>query len=75
MSLYGCNNKPRPVAGAPLQVQDGYFGTYDPAHAATVRLARWIIAPYAMSTECQYTKQHASDPQCSGCVHRMKEAA
>jgi hypothetical protein len=75
MSLYGCFNKSRPAAGAPLQVQDGYFGASDPAHAATARLARWIVIPYAMSTECQYTRQHASDPQCAGCVHRAKEEA
>jgi hypothetical protein len=75
MSVYGCFDKPRPVAGAPLFVQDGYFGTFDPAQTAAARLARWIVIPYVMSTECQYTKQHASDPQCSGCKHRVGESA
>jgi hypothetical protein len=68
MSMYGCHNKPRPIANAPLIVQDGYH----PGPPDT-RIALMVEAPFRMNTDCQYTKTHASDPQCSGCVHRHKE--
>lgn len=72
MTLYGCHNKPRPVTGAPIVVRDGYY-------ASTLYLNDVIACttnvPYVMSTDCQYTKQHAADPHCSGCVHRSKEKA
>jgi hypothetical protein len=76
MSLYGCRNKPRPTAGAGIRVQDGWvYGIFDYEAGHTDRIARIVEAPYAMSTECQYTKTHAGDAQCTGCAHRNKDAA
>lgn len=59
----GCHNKPRPVAGKPLQVQDGY-------HPSGVR--RMVTVPFVMEPGCQYTKM-TPDPRCAGCVHERKE--
>jgi hypothetical protein len=73
MTIYGCYNKPRPIAGSPVIAQDGYKGAWDPRYASITRSRNWITVPYAMSTECQYTKQHAADPHCSGCVHRARK--
>jgi hypothetical protein len=73
MSVYGCFDKHRPAAGAPLLVQDGYFGTFDPAQTAAARLARWIVIPYVMSTECAYDKR-TSDRDCIGCKHAKVKA-
>lgn len=59
----GCYNKPRPVAGAPLQVQDGYSadGT-----------RRMVTVPFVMEPGCQYTLR-TPDPRCDGCEHEKKE--
>lgn len=76
MSLYGCHNKPRPTAGAALLVQDGYVsGLFDYEAGHTDRIDRMVSVPFVLSVPCQYTHQHAADPQCSGCEHRTKEAA
>lgn len=69
MSTYGCWNKPRPTAKAPLPVQDGWRDLSN----GRSRYPNMVTTPFAMTTECQYTRQHASDPQCSGCVHRAVE--
>jgi hypothetical protein len=74
MSLYGCQNKPRPEYGAPLLVQQGWNQMSGHADDGTIGLlTRMVEIPYVMSTDCQYTKQHASDPQCMGCIHQAKE--
>jgi hypothetical protein len=65
---YGCNNGKRPLANAPILVQDGYFGTYDPKYAAVTRTPKWVTIPFVMSTECQYDAS-ATDPACKGCAH------
>jgi len=76
MSIYGCHNKPRPVIGAPINVQDGYHvGIFDYEDGTSDRIDRIVQVPYGMSTPCQYTKLHVADPQCSGCVHRARDAA
>ena len=75
MSLYGCHNKPRPVTDAPVIAQDGYHEGWTPQYCTLRRMPNWITVPYVMSTECQYTKQHAADPHCAGCGHRAKEEA
>lgn len=72
MSPYGCHNKPRPIADAPLIVQDGYHQFHNQQNVP-VKVPRYVEAPYVMTTDCQYTQQHGSDAQCSGCVHKMKE--
>jgi hypothetical protein len=69
MSQYGCWNKARPTALAPVVVQDGYRNN------GKYTIANYVAAPFVMSTGCQYTKTHATDPECSGCVHRAKDAA
>jgi hypothetical protein len=66
--LYGCNNGKRPVANAPILVQDGYFGGYDPVHAAIARTPKWVTIPFVMSTECHFDAS-ANDPGCKGCAH------
>ena len=74
MSLYGCHNKPRPEYGAPILVQQYWHQMSGHASDGTIGLlARMVDIPYVMSTDCQYTKQHAGDPQCAGCSHRAKE--
>lgn len=76
MSIYGCHNKPRPNAGTAVLAQDGWvYGLFDYEAGHTDRIARIVQTPYAMSTDCQYTRTHATDPLCSGCVHRAKDAA
>jgi len=71
MSKYGCHNKPRPTAGAPLNVQDGYVtGVFEYESGASDRIDRIVQVPFAMTSDCQYTRQHAADPECSGCVER-----
>lgn len=74
MSPYGCHNKPRPVADAPLIVQDGYH-QFRNQQNVPVKVPRYVEAPYVMTTDCQYTRQHGSDPHCSGCMHRAGETS
>jgi hypothetical protein len=71
MSQYGCHNKPRPTAGARLAVQDGW---HDLSNGLS-RYPNMVTTPFVMSADCQYTQQHARDPQCVGCAHRAKESA
>ncbi len=71
---YGCHNKPRPVAGAPLAVQDGYVaGVFEYESGHTDRLARMVTVPFRMSTECKYDAT-GTDKGCAGCQHQAKEA-
>lgn len=61
--LNGCHGRPRPVAGKPLQVQDGW-------HSNGRR--RMVTVPFTASVPCQYAKT-TPDPRCAGCVHERKE--
>lgn len=74
MSIYGCHNKPRPQPHHSYVAQVGWMdqrdGFNEPCPAPIYQDIYFM-----MSTPCQYTKQHASDPECSGCVHRTKDAA
>ena len=70
MSIYGCHNKQRPMIGTYLDVQDGNH-SQDPEY----RIARMVNVPYVMTEECQYTKTHAADKLCAGCIHHNKEAS
>lgn len=67
MSIYGCHNKPRPTANAPLPVQDGWYKSA----MSNTRYPRMAIAPYAMSTACQYSQQQPNDSQCAGCQNKF----
>jgi hypothetical protein len=70
MSIYGCFNKPRPTKHSTYKAQSGWKvwqGTRKPMYVD--------IKSAFGTTECQYTQQHVSDPQCLGCAHRAKEAA
>jgi hypothetical protein len=75
MSAYGCHGKPRPSAQSQHLAQSGYSDGWRPEFAAVSRTPIWVKVPHVMTTDCQYTKMHASDPECSGCVHRAKDAA
>lgn len=73
MSIYGCYNKPRPTSGASLAVQDGYVAEifeYESGHSD--RIDRIVTVPYVMTVECQYTRMHADDKLCAGCIHRSQ---
>ncbi len=73
MQLNGCHNKPRPVAGKPLQVQDGWHaGIFDYEDGTGDRIPRMVTVPFVLSSECQYTKT-TPDPRCAGCVHENME--
>jgi hypothetical protein len=76
MSIYGCHNKPRPVANSTYLAQLGYAEPIDEGWGTFSRAAEYVEVESAFdTTDCQYTKQHAADPHCSGCVHRTKENA
>jgi hypothetical protein len=67
--LYACHNQPRPTAGAPLQVQDGYHtGLFAYENGSSDRIARMVTVTHVMSTECRYDGS-ARDPGCAGCQH------
>jgi hypothetical protein len=65
--INGCNNRPRPVAGAPVDVQDGYRDIMD-GMGNLVTVASYVQAPFRMSTDCQYDAS-ARDQGCAGCQH------
>jgi hypothetical protein len=66
MSAYSCHNKPRPIPGARLAVQDGWRDLSN----GLSRYPNMVTTPFVMSPECKYTQQHAGDPECAGCVHQ-----
>lgn len=67
---YGCHSKPRPVAGMPLEVQDGYHTRmFSYESGASDRIARMVTVPHVMSTACQYDRSQA-DQACFGCPHQ-----
>jgi hypothetical protein len=66
---YGCNNGKRPVANAPILVQDGWHtGIFDYEDGSSDRIPRMVPIPFVMSTECQYDAS-ATDSACKGCAH------
>lgn len=66
--LNGCNNQPRPVAGAPMLVQDGYEPAVNEGWGWFSRTPRYRQIPHVMSTDCRYDAS-ATDPGCAGCRH------
>jgi hypothetical protein len=73
MSLYGCNNKPRPTARSSYVAQIGWKTSPRDSLGPVTRtpICGRIKSAFG-TTECQYTLTHAADPECSGCVHRSK---
>jgi hypothetical protein len=70
MSLYTCHNKPRPIKGRTYKAQAGWKvwrNTRKPVYVD-------IKCAFDLS-RCDYTKTHASDRECLGCVHRAGEGA
>ena len=76
MSKYGCWNKARPAPDATYVAQEGWKDTYHVGLIKPFKVPVYTAIKASFgTTACQYTQTHASDPQCSGCVHRSKEAA
>ncbi len=67
MALYGCRNKPCPTPASTYKAQSGcrvWQNTRKPVY---------VDVKHAMGADCQYTRDHVGDPECSGCVHRAEE--
>jgi hypothetical protein len=64
---YGCHNQPRPTAATSYPAQFGYEMSYGR------RVPRYRLVPHVMTTACQYTNQHATDPGCAGCKHKSNK--
>lgn len=66
----GCWNLPRPTANMPLDVQSGWTDENvmvdNGQREEATRLPYMVKVPFAMTTECQYTKTTA-DVACNGC--------
>lgn len=76
MSKYGCHNRPRPTAESSYVAQKGWSETFRDGFGAPQRVPIYVDIKSAFgTTACQYTIHHATDPDCSGCVHRAKDAA
>jgi hypothetical protein len=76
MTLYGCHNKPRPTAESSYIAQSSWSETFRDGMGNPSRVPFYVDVQSAFgTTDCQYTRTHAGDPQCSGCVHRAREAA
>ena len=74
MSIYGCHNKPRPTADSSYVAQSGWSETFRDSLGNPSRIPMYVDIKSAFgSTACQYTLTNASDPVCSGCVHRKTE--
>ncbi|MGZ3676612.1 MAG: hypothetical protein ACXVCO_20095 [Ktedonobacterales bacterium] len=68
MSIYSCHNKSRPTKHGTYKAQSGWKiwqHTRKPIYVD-------IKTVFDLS-RCDYTQQHASDPECLGCAHRAKE--
>jgi hypothetical protein len=63
--MNGCHNRPRPIAEAPVIVQDGWYSSVLHENDAIPRLT---AVPFRMSTECRYDAS-ATDKGCAGCEH------
>lgn len=71
---YGCLNAPRPAAGAATHLaQAGWSDTFRDGFGAPHRTPVMVEIHHVMTTECQYTKQHAADPGCAGCQHQSNK--
>lgn len=75
MTAYGCHNKPRVTPERTYLAQAGYEGEVHLGFDTFARERVYVPIKHAMSTDCQYTKTHAADRLCSGCVHRAREVA
>lgn len=69
--LNGCHNRPRPVAGTPLLVQDGWIEIPLAAGLGATRVPNMVTVPFVMNPGCQYTLR-TPDPRCTGCDHEFK---
>jgi hypothetical protein len=69
MPIYGCFDKPRPSHQGKLVVQSGY--AWSPATGG--RQDHMELIQFVMTEDCQYTKTHATDKYCAGCIHQHKE--
>lgn len=66
---YGCHNQPRPTPATSYTAQFGYELSYGR------RVPLYRPVPHVMTTACQYTLSHATDPGCAGCQHQSKEVS
>lgn len=72
--IYGCHNKPRPIAGGITHVaQSGWTDSRLDFRGNICRQPVYIDIKHTMSTECRYDKQ-ANDPRCAGCKNIKMEA-
>jgi hypothetical protein len=75
MSIYTCFNKPRPTPASTYVAQSGWSDTFRDGHGAPWRVPLYVDIGSAFdAAACQYSKQHGNDPECMGCVHRVKVA-
>jgi hypothetical protein len=76
VSRYGCHNKPRPTPESSYVAQVAWSETFRNGFDEPQRVPVYVDVKSAFgTTACQYTLTHAADPECSGCVHRSKDAA
>jgi hypothetical protein len=76
MTKYACHNKPRPTPASTYVAQSGWGEVFRDGFGNPCRVPTYVDVKSAFgTTDCQYTKTHATDPECSGCVHRTKDAA
>jgi hypothetical protein len=76
MSAYGCHNKLRPTSDSAYVAQSSWSETIRDGFGNPCRVPVYVDVKSAFDAkDCQYTRMHASDPECSGCVHRAKDAA
>lgn len=64
MKMHGCHN--RPPLGKPLVAFVGYRFPEQRLEPQTREI------PFAMSTDCQYSKQTKNDPRCAGCTNKAQ---
>lgn len=83
-SPYGCYNKPRPVKGTPLPVQNGWnsvlvnssvdiygpIGVTKPHAGQLIRVPHMETVPFVMEEPCMYDRSDA-DAFCKGCKHTI----
>lgn len=73
MPTYGCHNKPRPHPKASYVAQVAWGPVYQDGFGEPCRHPVWAnVKTKFDASECQYTKTHAADKLCAGCVHQHK---
>lgn len=72
MSIYGCKNKPRPTAATTYVAQVAWAPTYQVGGPGRDPVLVDVKAAFG-TTDCQYTKTHATDKLCAGCIHQHKD--